>query len=136
MKSPKKKSVAKKSKAQVAKNKKQRAKDKAVKEAAKELKRKKKEEKANKPKRARSAYTFFVSENRSKIQSQHADWSFQQLAKALGLAWKNCKNRAHYEKLAKADKARSEKERAAYKKTKVGGGIVCEPFWYAPRAGT
>ena len=106
-------SKAKKQKAK-AKAKKSKGKDKD-----KEKKRKKKEKQAGKPKRARSAYTFFVSENRSKIKDQHDDWTFQQLARALGLAWKNCKNREHYDKLAAADKIRSEKERAEWKDTKV-----------------
>lgn len=90
------------------------------KEKLKQAKMKKKMEKANKPKRARSAYTFFVSANRSKIQKRNPEWNFKDLAKAVAAEWKKCvgKEREHYERLAKQDKERSENERENFRSRK------------------
>eukprot|EP00948_MAST-09A_sp_MAST-9A-sp1_P001320 g1320.t1 len=98
----------------------ERKKKQAEKDKLKELKLKKKREKASKPKRARSAYTFFVSANRSKIQMKNPNWNFKELAKAVADQWKACgpEDRAHYEELAMKDKIRSEKEREAFRSSK------------------
>jgi len=70
--------------------------------------------KSNKPKRAMSAYMFFVKENRKHIKAQHPEMTFAEVGKALGHAWKHCnqEHRTKYYKLAEKDKARAEKERA------------------------
>lgn len=73
----------------------------------------KKEKKAG-PKRAVSAYIYFVKANREKVQAEYSDASFSELGKILGKKWKELtdKEKAPYEKQAAADKARYEKEKA------------------------
>lgn len=118
-----------------ARKEKEKAKKLKEKEKAKKEKEKAKAKKAAKPKRARSAYTYFVAQNRSKIQEEHPEWSFKQLAKALGLAWKNCPDKAHYQKLAQQDKVRASKERAAAKAKKPKRAMSAYMFFVKDNRG-
>ncbi|CEO95459.1 HMG box domain-containing protein [Plasmodiophora brassicae] len=66
-------------------------------------------------KRGLSAYMFFVQANRVKIKEDNPDATFGELGKILGQKWKELdeKEKAPYEKLAAADKARYEKDKKA-----------------------
>ena len=48
---------------------------------------------------------------RLSLQLTDRDRSPTVTTQALGLAWKNCNQRGHYERLAEADKQRSQRER-------------------------
>lgn len=121
------------------KAKKQKEKEKRMREKALEKRKKEKEKakakKAARPKRARSAYTYFVAENRSLIQQQHPTWSFQQLAKALGLAWNNCTDKHHYQELAAQDKLRAERDRARLKAMKPKRAMSAYMFFVKDNRG-
>ena len=68
---------------------------------------------SQKPKRAMSAYMFFVKENRKHIKTQHPEMTFAEVGKALGHAWKHCQpsHKERYEAMAQQDKIRAQKER-------------------------
>jgi HMG (high mobility group) box len=51
-------------------------------------KKKKAKKDPNAPKGAKSAYMFFVQENREKIKEESPDISFGEMGKALGEKWK------------------------------------------------
>jgi len=98
--------------------------------AVKEAKPPKKEKKdPNKPKRALSAYMFFVQDYRERIKSENPDASFGDVGKLLGEKWKTMgpSDKKPYEDQAEADKKRAAKEKGEYdataapapKKTKV-----------------
>jgi len=74
----------------------------------------------NAPKRGLSAFMFFSSDNRDKVKKEHAGCSFGEVGKYLGEAWSKAdkKTKDKYEAKAVADKARYEKEKAAYEKKK------------------
>ena len=59
-------------------------------------------------KRARSAYNFFVAEQRAVIKAKHPDLDFRAITCAVAQAWKNRdkETRAHYDGLAAAERAR------------------------------
>ena len=101
--------------------------------AAKRKKKKQKNKNKNKPKRARSAYTFFVAENRSKIQKANPQFSFFEIGKALGAAWKACDNKDHYSKLAEADKKRAARERELWEKTRPKRAISAYAYFVQVR---
>ena len=65
------------------------------------------------PKRALSAYMFFVQEERPKIVKENPDLKFGEVGKQLGAKWKTMsdKEKEPYHKKAQADKARVEKEK-------------------------
>ncbi|OCF59277.1 non-histone chromosomal protein 6 [Kwoniella mangroviensis CBS 10435] len=71
----------------------------------------------NKPKRALSAYMFFVQDYRERIKAENPDASFGDVGKLLGLKWKEMSagEKKPYEDKAQADKARADKENAVYK---------------------
>ncbi|TYJ52251.1 hypothetical protein B9479_007157 [Cryptococcus floricola] len=88
---------------------------KEVKKAAPKAKREKKD--PNKPKRALSAYMFFVQDYRERIKTENPDATFGDVGKLLGLKWKEMSDseKEPYNKKAAADKVRAEKDSAAYK---------------------
>ncbi|WWD21874.1 non-histone chromosomal protein 6 [Kwoniella shandongensis] len=88
-------------------------KSKGVSEAAK--KRAKKD--PNKPKRALSAYMFFVQDYRERIKAENPDATFGDVGKLLGIKWKemNAAEKKPYEDKAQADKKRADRENAVYK---------------------
>ncbi|WWC67469.1 non-histone chromosomal protein 6 [Kwoniella pini CBS 10737] len=71
----------------------------------------------NKPKRALSAYMFFVQDYRERIKAENPDATFGDVGKLLGIKWKemNAGEKKPYEDKAKADKDRADKENAVYK---------------------
>lgn len=75
----------------------------------------------NAPKRSLSAFFCFCNEERAKVKSKYPSMSVGDVAKELGKRWEACTNRAKFEDLAAKDKARYEREMAAYKK---GGGAA------------
>jgi len=70
----------------------------------------------NKPKKALSAYTCFVKEERPKLTAANPSLTFGQVGKALGEKWNNLpeKTRAKYQKIAENDKARHMAEMQTY----------------------
>jgi len=77
----------------------------------------------NAPKRALSAFFWFCNDERPRVREGMADATVGEIAKELGRRWNNCSPavKGKYEALNAKDKARYEKEIAAYKgkKTKV-----------------
>ncbi|KAK1936525.1 high mobility group protein-like protein NHP1 [Babesia divergens] len=74
----------------------------------------------NAPKRALSSYMFFAKEKRSEIIAKNPELAKDVAAvgKMIGSAWNALDEakKAPFEKLAAEDRARYEKEKAAYKK--------------------
>ncbi|KAL4440420.1 hypothetical protein ABPG75_003421 [Micractinium tetrahymenae] len=70
----------------------------------------------NAPKRPLSAYMFFAADKRKELKESQPDLKLGEIGKATGEAWKGLsdKDKAPYQKKADADKARYEKEKAAY----------------------
>jgi hypothetical protein len=70
----------------------------------------------NAPKKALSAYMFFATENRAAIKAENPNLTFGELAKAVGDKWKTMsdEDKKPYTDKATADKARYEREKAAY----------------------
>lgn len=70
----------------------------------------------NKPKRALSAYMFFVQDWRERIKSENQDAAFADIGRLLGAKWKemSAAERKPYEEKAKNDKDRAAKEKAEY----------------------
>lgn len=77
----------------------------------------KKEKDPNAPKRGKSAYFFFMDDERPKQKAANPDASVSDLAKLMGAEWNKIKGTPaakKYEELAAKDKVRYEKEKAAY----------------------
>ncbi|CAJ0926449.1 unnamed protein product, partial [Mesorhabditis belari] len=72
---------------------------------------KKKDE--NAPERGRSAYLFWLAENRSRFVFKPGMRAYD-VTKAAGAEWTNLKDRSKWEKQAAADKERYTKEMEAY----------------------
>ena len=68
----------------------------------------------SKPKRPRTAYAFFMKENRSRVAAEHPDESPRDLMKYIAAAWKECdeNEKAKYTQMAVDDRARWAKDRA------------------------
>ncbi|KAE8543313.1 non-histone chromosomal protein 6 [Cryptococcus deuterogattii 99/473] len=71
----------------------------------------------NKPKRALSAYMFFVQDYRERIKAENPEATFGDVGKLLGIKWRemNENEKKPYEAKAKADKERADRENADYK---------------------
>ncbi|WVQ97530.1 non-histone chromosomal protein 6 [Kwoniella sp. CBS 9459] len=71
----------------------------------------------NKPKRALSAYMFFVQDYRERIKAENPEATFGDVGKLLGIKWKEMSppEKKPYEDKAQADKARADRENAVYK---------------------
>merc|ERR1711971_187611 len=84
----------------------------------KRKKRKKKD--PNAPKRASSAYMFFVKENRAKVKEENPDLSFGELGKLMGEKYRNLteEEKKPYLEAAEKDKERSKRETEAYNNAK------------------
>ena len=84
---------------------------------AKKKRKKKSTSAADKIKPARSAYIFFSEEWFPVTKKQYPSWTFGELAKKVGAQWQRIKNdpqkSKHYLTLAKLDKMRYEREKAA-----------------------
>jgi hypothetical protein len=63
-----------------------------------------------------SAYNYYVQEMRPQLQKDNPEMSFGDLGKELGKQWKviSGEEKAKFEAMAKKDKARHERETAAY----------------------
>ena len=74
--------------------------------------RKKKKEKVG-PKRATSAYFYFLAEEREKIKADNPDIKITEISKIAGQRWKEieAERKAKFDAMAKADKERYEKEK-------------------------
>lgn len=70
---------------------------------------------ASKPKRPRTAYAFYMKENRSRIAEAHPNESPRDLMKYIAEAWKNCDSaeKDKYVKMAQDDRDRWSRDRAA-----------------------
>jgi len=86
----------------------------ATKKKSKKSKRAKKD--PNAPKRGLSAYMFFSAANRERILAENPNFSITDVAKALGEAWKTVSDaeKEVFQQQADEDKARYEREMAAY----------------------
>jgi len=82
----------------------------------------------NAPKRALSAFFWFCNDERPKVKATMPDASIGDIAKVLGKRWQAIGDdvKARYEALNAKDKARYEKEIAAYK-GKGGGAKKASP---------
>ncbi|CAD6574333.1 MAG: Non-histone chromosomal protein 6 [Tremellales sp. Tagirdzhanova-0007] len=99
--------------------------EKKVKAAAPEKKKRAKKEKdPNKPKRALSAYMFFVQDYRERIKNENPDVTFGEVGKLLGAKWKEMKDseKKPYDDAAEKDKVRAAKDKSAYEAGGGGGG--------------
>jgi len=81
-------------------------------------KKNKRQKDPNAPKRSLSAFFWFCNDERPKVKETMPDSGVGDVAKELGRRWNACSDseKAKYEALAAKDKARYEKEMAAYKK--------------------
>ncbi|GAA5862052.1 hypothetical protein JCM8547_001570 [Rhodosporidiobolus lusitaniae] len=70
----------------------------------------------NAPKRPLSAYMHFSQDQRASVKEENPEVKFGEIGKILGARWKELDedDKKPYEEKAKADKARYEKEKAAY----------------------
>jgi hypothetical protein len=68
------------------------------------------------PRRAISAYTFYVMEQRSQLGQHHPALTFKEAAQQIGLQWRNLSedHRVPYKEKAKDDKERYEIEKEAF----------------------
>lgn len=101
------------------------AKKKAGKAAKKEEKPKKKKKDPNEPKRGMSAFMFFANAKRASVKEDNPGISFGETGKKLGEMWKalDGDGKKSFEEQAAKDKARYEKEIAAYRaKQEAAGG--------------
>ncbi|KAJ1676823.1 Non-histone chromosomal protein 6 [Spiromyces aspiralis] len=73
------------------------------------------------PKRPLSAYMFFSQEFRARVKSQNPEATFGQIGKILGEMWRNMadEQKSPFTQKAQQDKARYNKEMAAFGKTKA-----------------
>lgn len=85
------------------------------KDSKKDTKRRTKKD-PNKPKRALSAYMFFVQDWRERVKSENPDATFGDVGRLLGAKWKEMSpaEKKPYEDKAQADKERSARENAVY----------------------
>jgi len=74
----------------------------------------------NAPKRALSAYMFFVKDNRKDIARRHPDEKITEIAKRLGSAWGKLTNaeKRKYQDKSDKDKDRYDREMKSYKRRK------------------
>ncbi|EJD43674.1 hypothetical protein AURDEDRAFT_114700 [Auricularia subglabra TFB-10046 SS5] len=74
----------------------------------------KKEKKEAGPKRALSAYMFFVKDWRERIKEENPDAAFGEIGKLMGAKWKEMsdEDKQPYVEQAEEDKVRAEKDRA------------------------
>lgn len=70
----------------------------------------------NAPKRACSAYMFYMQERRPQLVKRHPDWPFGQFGKVIGEEWREMSDnkKTKFEKLSQKDRARYEKEMARW----------------------
>lgn len=70
----------------------------------------------NAPKKARTAYTYFLDAKRATVKDENPNANFGELSKLVGDLWKNlsAEDKAHYEGLARKDKDRYEKDMSDY----------------------
>jgi len=76
----------------------------------------------NAPKRAMSAFFFWMQENRDKLKKP--GMGVADVAKAAGHEWGKLTDKSRWEKLAEGDKKRYEKDIAAYKDGTYIGRVV------------
>jgi len=79
-------------------------------------KRGKKQKDPNAPKRGMSAYMLWLKDSRPRLTKP--GMSVTDVSKAAGIEWNVLKDKTKWEKAATADKARYERESAAYNKRK------------------
>ena len=68
----------------------------------------------SKPKRPRTAYAFYMKENRARIAKHHPNESPRDLMKYIAASWKECDDseKSKYTKMAADDRERWSKDRA------------------------
>jgi hypothetical protein len=100
-------------------------KEKKDKPPKKEKKAKAKKDK-NAPKRAISAFFFYQKERRETLKKEQTALDNKQLISKMSEEWNNMNDsqRTAYSKLAELDKARYEREKKEYEKTKVSATAI------------
>jgi len=78
----------------------------------------KKEKDLNAPKRPKTAYIFYCSDQRAKVKEEDPSLKFGDIAKKLSSQWKEMseEEKDPYVKMAQQDKERYQKESSSYKK--------------------
>lgn len=81
-------------------------------------KKEKKPKDPNAPKKPCGAYMWFCKDERESVKKAHSDWGVTDIGKELGRLWKEMdeSDKKKYYDMAEADKARYQKENAAYQK--------------------
>jgi len=83
----------------------------------------------NAPKRSLSAFFWFCNDERPKVKGMNPEYGVGEIAKELGRLWSEADQemKRKYEAMAERDKARYEREMAAYKKRGSGPAPVAPP---------
>lgn len=71
----------------------------------------------NEPKKAGSAYTFFMKHQSAQLKQSKPDMPFQEMSKKIADMWKqiSASEKAKFEKMASDDKLRYQREMTAYR---------------------
>jgi high mobility group protein B1 len=86
-------------------------------------KKRKQQKDPNAPKRSLSAFFWFCNDERANVKAAHPEYTVGDIAKDLGRQWGEVSEatKSKYEQMAEKDKARYERDMAAYKKKLKGG---------------
>jgi len=97
--------------------------DSGKKKGSKKAVAKKRTKDPNAPKRAQTAWIFYMNDKRDQVKKENPDIAFGEVAKKVSALWSaaSASEKSKYEKLAEKDKARYLKENADYK-ARGGGG--------------
>lgn len=89
----------------------------------------KKKKDPNAPKKPMTAFIIYCNDHRDALKKQSPDLTFGELAKEHGKRWKELSpaKKAEFEKRAKADKDRYEKDMAAYNKKSAAAAAPAAP---------
>ena len=81
-------------------------------------KKEKKEKDPNAPKRATTAYFYFMADVRDKVKDEHPDEKPSERSKIMGKMWRELDDRSKYEEMNQNDKIRYKKETEEYEASK------------------
>ena len=72
----------------------------------------------NAPKRATTAYFYFMADVRDKVKDEHPDEKPSERSKIMGKMWRELDDRSKYEEMNQNDKIRYKKETEEYEASK------------------
>jgi len=78
----------------------------------------KKEKDPNAPKRATTAYFYFMADVRDKVKDEYPDEKPSERSKIMGKMWRELDDRSKYEEMNQNDKIRYKKETEEYEASK------------------